>query len=73
VTIPAVIAEVFDEAHEIEICARHGCFLFFSNDFVLRLWKLLELPLAVREEVTADLRLNIYAEIHILPGVCIYL
>jgi hypothetical protein len=47
VTIPAVIAEVFDEAHEIEICARHGRFLFFQNDFVLHFWKLFEIATTV--------------------------
>jgi hypothetical protein len=56
VTIPAVITEVFDEAYEVEKCARHGRFLFFPNDFVLfyASGSFLKLPQPFSDEVTAD-------------------
>jgi hypothetical protein len=42
-TIPAVIAEIPDEAYEVEKCAGHGRFLFFPNGFEIRLSNLVEI------------------------------
>jgi hypothetical protein len=44
VTIPAVIAEVSDEAYKVGKCAKHGRFLFFLNNPEIRLLRLSGIP-----------------------------